>query len=136
MTEPAVKRPLRVPALVALGATVVESLTLVGLSAFYVYEIAVGQAEDVARAVMSVVLMLVFAAGLAVVARGWRAGRDGARTPTLVWNALLLPVSWTLLTQPDAQAWARPAGVAVGVVALAGLAGAYAAGSGASDTDA
>jgi hypothetical protein len=41
-------------------------------------------------------MILVFGVALLFVARGWTRGQGWPRTPTLVWNALLLPVAWTL----------------------------------------
>ena len=83
---------------VAGAVTTLEGLVLVGFFAFWIYEIVVGATEDVARGATSAVLILVFALLLLVVARGWFVGADWARTPTLVWNVLLLPVAWSLHT--------------------------------------
>ncbi|MDN5789931.1 MAG: hypothetical protein L0H25_03575 [Micrococcales bacterium] len=71
-----------------------------------------GATDDLTRAATSTVLILVFAVLLAVVARGWHRGADWPRTPTLLWNVLLLPVAWSLY-QAD-----RPL-VGLGVAALA-----------------
>ncbi len=78
-------------ALVAL-----EALVLLGFVGFYGYGIASGGTSDAVRAVTSGLLILVFAVGLLVMARGWAQAKDWPRTPTVLWNALLLPVAWSL----------------------------------------
>ena len=91
----------------------VEALVLLGFVVFYGYGILSGGTSDVVRAVTSGLLILVFAIGLLVVARGWLQGRDWPRTPTVLWNALLLPVAWSLW-QSERQL------LALAVLALAG----------------
>ena len=73
-----------------------EGLALLGFAGFYGYEIAIGESDSVARAVVSMLLIVVGAVGLLLLARGWSSGASWPRTPTIVWNALLLPVSWSL----------------------------------------
>ncbi len=87
-----------------------------------------GLGEDGARVVMSVVLFLVLAAGLFTVARGLARGAAWARTPALVWNAVLLPIAWNL-TEAGAYGWAA----LLCAVALVGLVGILAAGRGRQD---
>jgi hypothetical protein len=106
---------------VAAAVVAAEVGALVGFAVFYVYEIAVGATDDPLRAVMSVVLMLVVGAGLAAMVRGWLRGLTWPRTPTLVWNALLLPVAWGLV-----QGGRTPVALLVGAAALAGIAAALA----------
>ncbi|MBM6404377.1 hypothetical protein JQN72_09010 [Phycicoccus sp. CSK15P-2] len=74
-----------------------QSLVLVGVVGFYGYELAVGEGSDPVRVVMSGLLILLGAAGLAVLARGWWGRERWPRTPTVVWNALLVPVGWSLV---------------------------------------
>ena len=69
-----------------------QALALVAAAAFYLYELAVGEGSDATRVVMSALLILVGAAGLAVLVRGWLGDGSWPRTPTLVWSVLLLPV--------------------------------------------
>ncbi len=90
-----------------------EALVLLGLVAFYAYGIASGATSDVVRAVTSGLLILVFGVGLLVVARAWVSAKDWPRTPTLLWNALLLPVGWSLWQSEQAQ-------LAAAVLVLAG----------------
>jgi hypothetical protein len=104
------------PARVAAAACGVAVLLLLGFCGFYVYEIGQGATDDVVRAVMSIVLMLVFAVGLAALARGWLALKAWPRTPTMLWHALLLPVAWGLFQ--GHRPWI---GVAVGGLALLGI---------------
>lgn len=74
-----------------LGA---QALALVGFTVFYLVEVLGGATNDNVRAVMSMVLFLVFAAGLALLGRGLWHGAGWARTPAIVWLALLLPVAY------------------------------------------
>lgn len=101
-----------------LGAGVTGALTLalLGLSGFYVYELAIGASNSPVRVVMSMVLFLVFAAGGAAMTRAWLLGRSWAATPTLVICALILPTAWSFF-----QADERMIGAVVGVVAVAGI---------------
>ena len=69
-----------------------QALALVAAAAFYLYELAVGEGSDATRVVMSALLILVGAAGLALLVRGWLGEGSWPRTPTLVWSVLLLPV--------------------------------------------
>ncbi|MEO7129800.1 MAG: hypothetical protein ABIZ07_00290 [Dermatophilaceae bacterium] len=111
MSHP-VNRPTLARA-VAAGGTVVQALVLAGFGAFYVVEMVAGATDDLTRAATSALLILVFAALLLVLARGWGREVDWPRTPTLLWNALLLPVAWSLY-QSD-----RPlVALAVAVVAI------------------
>lgn len=117
-------RPGRRPAqLVAAAASAAQVLALLALVGFYIYEIADGQAADPVRAVASVVIMLLFGGFIAALARAWLRGEGWPRTPTLLWNALLLPVAWTVSQTPGQG----PIGIALGVVAVAALVAAVAA---------
>ncbi len=93
-----------------------DALALAGFAVFYAYEIVTGKAQQVGPAVMSALLIALFAVGLYAVARAWRGPETWQRTPTLVWCALLLPVAYTALTS------GKPLiGVAVGLSAVIGL---------------
>jgi hypothetical protein len=102
-------------------ATLVEALVLVGFFAFYVYEMAIGATDDLGRAATSAVLILVFGILLLVIAAAWRRGAEWARTPTLLWNALLLPVAWSLHESDR-----TPLALGVGLLALVSLGAALA----------
>lgn len=93
---------------------IVEALIVVGFFAFYVYEMATGAANDLVRAGTSAALILVFGIFLAMAGRAWLQGAGWPRTPTILWNLLLLPVAWSLHESDRTL-------VAVGVAALAVL---------------
>ena len=82
---------------VVAALTAVQALALAGFAAFYVYELVIGEGSDTGRVVMSALLILGAAIALAVLARGWLGAGEWPRTPTVVWNLLLLPVGWTLV---------------------------------------
>jgi len=82
---------------VVAGLVAAEGLLLVGICAFYLVELAVATATDVARALVSGGLALLAALGLLQVGRGLFRARRWARSPALVTNLILLPVSVGLL---------------------------------------
>lgn len=96
--------------LVVAALCVLEGIVLLGFAGFYAYEIAIGESASVARAVMSMLLILIGGIALLLLARGWRTGESWPRTPTIVWNALLLPVAWSML-QADRTAVAMSLGL-------------------------
>jgi hypothetical protein len=102
--------------------TALEGVVLVGFAVFYVVEMASGATDNLSRAAVSTVLIVVFGVGLLALARGWFAAAGWPKTPTVLWNALLLPVAWSL-REGD-----RPLiALAVGVVALTSIVAAVAA---------
>lgn len=102
--------------LVAGVLCALQALTLVGFVVFYLVELVRGASDDPTRVVMSAVLIAVFAALLGLVARAWLRGANWPNTPTIVWNVLLLPVSWSLIQ----GGWAA-VGIPLLVVALAAV---------------
>ena len=64
----------------------------------YALELLADEAFDANTASMSLVVSLIFAILLLAVGMSWLRGRLWPRTPTIVWNLLLLPASWTLGT--------------------------------------
>ncbi len=85
--------PSRGPWTAAAGAVcVVHVLVLVALAVFYGVELARGEGSSTVAVVMSGLLILVFAALLALLARAWFVGSTRAAVPTFVWNGLLIPV--------------------------------------------
>jgi hypothetical protein len=102
--------------------TLVEAVAVLGFALFYVYEMVTGATDDLARAATSGVLILVFGLGLLALARGWARGAAWPRTPTVLWNALLLPVAWSLHESDR-----TPLALAVGVLAVASIAAAVSA---------
>lgn len=80
------------------GALVTGAMTvgLVGLAAFYLYELSIGASDSPVRVVMSMMLFLVFAAAGAAMTRAWLHGHPWTTTLTLVIGVLLLPTTWSL----------------------------------------
>ena len=107
---------------VAAANCALQALVLVALAVLYVVELARGETSDTTRVVVSIVIILLFAAALGALARSWLAGVDWPRTPTIVWNVLLLPVAWGL--HGGGQ------DLAAAIVALSAIAGLVAAISG------
>ena len=93
-----------------------QSLALLLFCAFYLWELAQGGSEDATRVVMSAVLIAVFALALGLLARAWVTGATWPNTPTVVWNALLLPVAWSLF-----QSGRTLIAAAVALVAATGI---------------
>jgi hypothetical protein len=111
---------------VAALVCVAQALALWALCAFYLWEVAAGQSDDVTRAVVSAILIAVFGALLLLLARAWWGGAGWPNTPTVVWNLLLLPVAWGL--KQGGFGWAA---VLLAVVAVVGIVSALAARDGA-----
>ena len=82
----------RGPRRLAALLTGIQALALGAFVVFYVVELMIGEGSDAVRVLMSALLILVGAVGLALLARGWLGDGSWPRTPTLVWNVLLLPV--------------------------------------------
>ena len=93
-----------------------QVVALLGFVGFYLWELTQDSSGDVARVVMSALLIAVFAVGIGAMARGWVRGDNWPNTPTVVWNALLLPVGWSLV-----QSGHGLVGPLVIVVALVGI---------------
>jgi len=71
-------------------------VVLLGFCAFYLYELIIGEGDDAARVVMSIALMALTGVALLAMARAWRSGGTWPRTPTILWNLLMLPVAWSM----------------------------------------
>ena len=112
--------PLGRASLVAAGVVALQALALAVLAAFYLVEFLRGGGGDAARVLSSVVLIAVFAAGLAFLARGLRSGHPSVRTPTVVWELLLLPVGVGLVQSGQALVGALV--LVASVVCLLGMA--------------
>ena len=93
MPDPSSRGPRRLAALL----TGVQALALAGFAVYYVVELVLGAGSDAIRVLMSALLILVGATGLGVLARGWLGVSAWPRTPTIVWNALLVPVGISLI---------------------------------------
>ena len=113
---PAPSRPRDPFRAVAAGICALQALALLGFVGFYLWELTQDSSDDATRVVMSALLILVFAMGIAALARGWVRGDNWPSTPTVVWNALLLPVGWSLV-----QSDRGLVGALVIVIALLGI---------------
>lgn len=99
-----------------------QALVLAGFAVYYVVELALGEGSDTVRVVMSALLILIGAAGLGWLSRGWLGDASWPRTPTIVWNAILLPVGISLV-----QGTRVAVGWVVLVVAVVGIGAAWVA---------
>ena len=113
----------RRPRLVAGAVCALEGLFLLGFGVWSLVALSSSGSDNPSRVVMEVLLVAVFAVGLLALGRYWVVGADWPRTPTVVWNALLLPVAWGLF-----QSERILIAVVVAVVAFAGIGSAVAAG--------
>lgn len=77
-----------------VGAVLValEALVIAGFAAFYLYELAIGQGQDLMIVIMSVVTMVVFVIGLSYTAKGLLARHPRAQAPAIAFNFLLIPL--------------------------------------------
>lgn len=119
-------RPAQAPGgrstrLLAFATCSLQALAVLGWAVFEVVRAGSGRTSTVGVAVALGGLLVVFAAALVLMALGWRRGAGWQKTPTVVWNILLLPVAWSLV-----QGGSTLLGLVVGVVALVGLAAAVA----------
>jgi len=87
----------RGPRRLAAALTGVQALALAGFAVYYVVELVLGEGSDATRVLMSALLIFVAAVGLGVLARGWLGVAAWPRTPTIVWNVILLPVGISLI---------------------------------------
>lgn len=76
----------------AAGLVAVEALIIAGFAAFYLYELAIGEGQDLMIVIMSVVTMAVFVIGLACTAKGLLARHPRAQAPAIAFNFLLVPL--------------------------------------------
>lgn len=105
---------------VAAVITGLQALVLLGLVVYYLVELSAGASDNGTRVVTSAVLILLFAVALGVLAKFlWQRLRQ-ARTPTIVWDVLLLPVGWSLVQSGHGEVgWPVLAVAAVAIVAVA-----------------
>ena len=93
MPDPSSRGPRRL----AAALTGVQAVALAGFAVYYVVELVLGEGSDATRVLMSALLIFVAAVGLGVLARGWLGVAAWPRTPTIVWNVILLPVGISLI---------------------------------------
>ena len=110
--------------------TLLEALVVLGFAAFFVYEMVTGATDDLTRAGTLGALILVFGIALLALARAWGRASQWARTPTLLWNVLLLPLAWSLH-----ESGRTPIGLAIAGVAVASIVAALASPGRADEVD-
>lgn len=79
-----------------------QGLALLVLAGLLVVDVVSGTVDDTTQALTEAALVLVFVAAAAAMAKGLSGGSGWARTPSLVWNLLLLPVAYSLFTSGQA----------------------------------
>lgn len=104
------------PPRVAGAVSLLEAVLLFVVAGMYGLELAAGEAFDPNTASMSLVVSLIFALLLLVIGMSWLRDRSWPRSPTIVWNLLLLPAAWTLGTSTGV--WF---GLGLAVVAVVGV---------------
>lgn len=102
----------------AVAAGTVQTAGLVVLTVAIAREDMSGGSADPVRGLTAALLFLIVAVGVALLTVVVHRASARARTPLLVWNALLIPVAVTL-AQSDRQVLAAAVGVTV-VAAVAG----------------
>jgi hypothetical protein len=102
--------------MLAFAICALQALAVLGWAVFEVVRAGSGRTSTAGVAVALGGLLVVFAGALSVMALGWRRGAGWQKTPTVVWNLLLLPVAWSIV-----QGGGMLLGLVVGVVALGGL---------------
>ncbi|MGQ0467281.1 MAG: hypothetical protein ACT4QG_18435 [Sporichthyaceae bacterium] len=103
------------PRLVAVGVSAIEGAVLLGLGIFSIALIVAGHADDPFSAGLMAGLALLAGAGMCAAAWFLWRGERWPRSPSLVWQLVMLPVGFSLLgTQ-------RPVGIAVLVAAVAAV---------------
>ena len=109
-------RPRRLTA----AATGLQAVGLLVLAAVDARDALSGAGSDAARGLTGAALFVVLAGGLVVLAVALRRGSASARTPLLVWNALLVPVVVSLVQSGQVTLAALVAATVV-VAVVAGL---------------
>lgn len=108
---------------VAAGLVVLEAIIIAGFVAFYGYEVAIGEGQDLLIIIMSAVTMVVFVVGLGYTAKGLLRRHPRAQAPAIAFNFLLIPLGIALF---QFAPWWVAAGVlvlGVGTIAAALLMG-------------
>lgn len=81
----------------AAAVTAAQGLTFVALAIATAVSAGRGNADDAVSATLAAALWLAIGAGLTVVSAALWRGRHWARSPSLVWQLLMLPIGWSLL---------------------------------------
>lgn len=110
------------PVAVALGVLALEALGLVGLIVLYVIELSVAKADSAGRTLASIALFVVGLLILLAMIRAWRRSDGWQRMATLVLNALMIPVGFSVT-----RGWGIWIGGPALLLAVAGVVAALAA---------
>ena len=110
---------------VAAGVLIAESLLLLALIAAYAIGIREDIESDLGRTLASIALFLVGVVILLTMARGWLRGQSWPKMATLVVNALLVPVSFTVIST-----WGAMVGIPLLALAVLGVLAGLSASSG------
>ncbi|GAA1552785.1 MULTISPECIES: hypothetical protein [Dermacoccus] len=112
--------PSRTPArsndaawLVSAAGTGLAVLAMLVMAAMSAYGVINGEASTTTRALTEAAVLVVLAAGVALLAINLLRHKSLAKTPTLLWNGMLVPVSFSLIS-----GGAKLFGVATLVVAV------------------
>lgn len=104
---------------VAAALVVVEAVVIAGFAAFYLYELAIGEGQDLMVVIMSVVTMVVFVIGLSYTAKGLLARHPRAQAPAIAFNFLLVPLGIAMFQ--FAPWWLAGAVLVLGVGTIASV---------------
>ncbi|MFG3494926.1 hypothetical protein [Streptomyces sp. NPDC047928] len=110
-------RPARVTAAAAVAG--VEALALFAGGVYVMVSTLTGNPDDATQAVTGGVTLLALGLIPLIAARGLLRCRSWSRGPAIITHIMALPVAWTLL---NAKTAAIPAGIALAVTAVTGLA--------------
>ena len=80
----------------AAALVALEALVVAGFAVFYLYELAMGEGQDLMVVIMSVVTMVVFVIGLAYTAKGLLERHPRAQAPAIAFNFLMIPLGIAL----------------------------------------
>lgn len=94
-----------------------EALVMAGFGFYGLIELARGGGTDTARVITESALILLFAVGMAVLARLWLGRSSWPGTPTVVWHALLIPV---VVSMAQAGQWLVTLALVTAIVAAIG----------------
>lgn len=82
--------------LIAAGLVGLEAVAVAGFAAYYLVELALGEATDALIVIMSVMTMAVFVIGLAYTAKGLLRRHPRAQAPAIAFNFLVVPLGIAL----------------------------------------
>ncbi|WP_134773784.1 hypothetical protein [Ornithinimicrobium flavum] len=103
----------------AAALVALEAVIIAGFAVFYLYELAIGEGQDLMVVIMSVVTMVVFVIGLSYTAKGLLARHPRAQAPAIAFNFLLVPLGIAMF---QFAPWWLAAGILVlGVTTIAAV---------------